>query len=81
MKLPLGFIPPLLVALPDARLANLTLKSTDGLIKKGGAIGATRKKRGLRWRHAPNPLSLKPGGGGGGVAVAYKDRARPPPGE
>ena len=49
--------------------------------KKGGAIGAMLKKRGRRWRHAPNPLSLKTRGGGGGGwgGVAYKDRPGLPP--
>ena len=33
--------------------------------KKGGAGGTMQKKGGRRWRHAPNPLSLKTRGGGG----------------
>ena len=54
------------------RLANLALKSTDGLmktwhtLKKGGAVGAM----------PPTHYLSKPGGLGG---VAYKDRAQPPP--
>ena len=43
---------------------------------------ACTKKIGRRWRHAPQPTTLKTRGGGGtglGGGVAYKDRARPPP--
>ena len=56
-------------------LANLALKSTDGLMKrkhtlnKGGAVGAM----------PPTHYLSKPRGGGGAGGVAYKDWARPPP--
>ena len=50
--------------------------------RKGGAVGARRKKGGRRWRHVPSPPSLKTrgegGGGGWGGSHTRTGPGRPP---
>ena len=62
LKLPLGFVPPLLVALPDA------FKRTRSLNPRGGYLGGAMP---------PSSLSLKTRGGGRGLGGGSQTRTRP----